>query len=1109
MKLTWILVLSTCLQVAGAPARSQGGITLSLHNVSLEQVFLEIKHQSKYKFLYNDEMIKKAGKVNVEVRNASIEMVLTQCFLHLPLGYKIKAGTIIVTHKEDEKKSVSIGGEVPKEKQGEDLPSVGGKVMDENGKPVAGATVIVKGTNIGTLTNDNGQFSLKDVKKNATLIISNIGYESQNIVLKGNNTINVILKIYVNRLDETVIIAYGATTERLKTGNVFSVKAADIAKQPVSNPLLALEGRVPGLFITQSTGLPGSGVTVRIQGLNSIASGNDPFYVIDGIPYTAQLLPTYANVLGGSGGAGVDGFRNGAGNPLSYINPADIESIDILKDADATSIYGSRAANGAILITTKKGKAGQTKVDINMQNGWGKVTRKLDLLNTQQYLQMRHEALRNDGLIPDSTVDFDLTAWDTTRYTDWQKVLIGGMAKYTDAQISVSGGNTSTQFLAGAGYHRETTVFPGDLSDQKGSLHFSINHISLNQKFRFQLTGNYLVDNNRLISTDLTQTAITLAPDAPPLYNADGSLNWAPLASGNSTWQNPLSYLSQKYKNKANNLVSSALISYQILPGLDIKSSFGYTYQQSNETDLYPLIFNAPEQRPFLERSSSFANNNITTWIVEPQVSYETMIGKGKLMSLIGTTIQQNNSNTLKLSAAGFISDAVLEDPSAAAHLGTDAYIASVYKYNALFSRINYNWKDKYLINFNGRRDGSSRFGSKNRFHDFSSIGAGWVFSNEPFIQKNLPIVSFGKIRGSYGTTGNDQISNYLFLSQYKTPPNVLTPYQGSPGLLPNGLYNPYLQWEETKKLQFGLDLGFFKDRVLLNMNYFHNRSSNLLLPYTLPLITGFGSITKNFPATIQNSGWEFALNTMFFQAKDFTWSGNINLTLPENKLVAFPNLTSSSYADILVIGQPITVRKVFHLLGVDPATGVYQFADSHGKSTSSPVFPVDQTVLENPSPKFYGGIENRFRYKGFELDFLFQIVKQTGVNYVYGNYPGGFYWGNQPVSVLDRWQKAGDIAAQQRYNTDYSLFTQYGNAAYSSDAAWSDASYIRLRNVSLSWQFPGIWMRKAHIQNCRLYMQGENLLTITHYKGLDPETPGSSFLPPLRIWTMGVQLTL
>ncbi len=1094
VKLCTFILLAGCMH-AYATGYGQK-ITLSEKDVPLTKVFKEIKKQTGYQFLYISEQLQQANKVTIAIKDASLEEVLEYCFREQPLGFEIKDKTVIVRPKARLISSLQQGV-TPRA-----LIEVRGVITDENGAPAQGVNVMVRGTNKATTTNLRGEFVLSGVDENAVLLVSSVGYDRQEIWVKNKAIINTQLRVAVGNLDELQVIAYGKTTKRFSTGNIATVKASDIEKQPVNNPLLALQGRVPGLFITQATGVPGSGVTVRIQGQNSITKGNDPLYVIDGIPYISQLLSRLNGIFRNSGSP--DG---GNGNPMSYINPADIESIDILKDADATAIYGSRAANGAILITTKKGKAGQTKADINMQTGWGKVAKRMDLLNLEQYLEMRHEALANDGAPPSiSNGDYDLLLWDSTRSTDWQKTLIGGTAKYTDIQINTSGGNTSTQFLIGAGYHKETTVFPGNLSDQKGSLHFTITNNSSNQKFRIQLMGNYLADYNRLISSDPTLDALILPPNAPAPYNADGTLNWAQDSQGNSSWTNPLSYLYNKYKNNTTNLINNVNISYRILPGLEIKSSLGYTNLRSNEITINPLTSVKPERRDNSSRSAVYANSSINSWIIEPQASYKCSVGKGTLELLVGTSFQQINKNFLYQFGLGFNSDLVLEDIKSAPTVVVSSTISSIYKYSAAFSRFFYNWQDKYIVNVTARRDGSSRFGSKNQFHSFGAVGVGWVFAKEKIIQTNFPFVSFGKLRGSFGTTGNDQIGDYQFLNLYN-PTSVGNPYQGASGLVPNGLPNPYLQWEETKKLQFGLDFGFFNDRILFNVTYAQNRSSNELLSYSLPILTGFSSVIRNFPATVQNTSLEFSLSTIIFKAKTFSWSSNINLTVPKNKLIAFPNLATSTSANTLVIGQPITLVKVFHLLGVDPATGKYQFADSKGNATFTPNSITDKTVFINTSPTYYGGFQNSIQFKGIELDVFFQFVKQKGKNYSLGYYPGDYL--NEPTSVLNRWKKPGDIATIQRYNTNYSLNSQFSNASNTSDAAWADASYIRLKNVSLSWVLPERIRRKAHLQGCRLYFQGQNLLTFTNYTGMDPETLSLNSLPPLRMLTFGVQVSL
>lgn len=1093
MKIAAILLLATCLQVTAAGHAQK--ISLSEKDAPIEKIFKKIERMTDYKFLYMSELLDKANKVTISVKDASVEQVLDLCLKEQLFDYEINETTIVIRPR------LGVKNKVSPELTISELIDVSGKVTDNEGRPLIGANVKVRGTNIGVTTDNNGNFLLKNVSESAVLEISFVGHEMKTLTVRGVGFVSIALDQKLSLLDETVVIAYGTTTRRLNTGNVSTVKATDIEKQPVNNPLLALQGRVPGMEITQSTGLPGSGVKVQIRGQNSIQSGNDPLYIIDGVPYFSQNITTGLNgILGYSG-------TSAAGSPLSNINPADIESIDVLKDADATAIYGSRGANGVVLLTTKKGKVGKMKVDVNMQSGFGKVTRKLDVLNTRQYLDMRYEAYNNDSRIPSIATGYDLTVWDTTRNTDWQKELIGGTSQYNDLQANLSGGNVNIQYLVGGGYHKETTVFPGDMADKKGSILFNINCVSANQKFRLMLSGNYLADNNKLMAQDLTTLAITLPPDAPPLYKQDGSLNWAPNPSGFGTWQNPLTYLLLKFNNSTTNLISNAIISYKVFRGLEIKSNFGYTNTQSDQYNLFPSTYSDPAKRQSLgnsARSARFAYNTIRSWIIEPQANYSVPIGRGTLTALIGTTIQQSKSNGQNVNGYGYSNDLVLRDITSASSVAISS-INSMYKYNALFGRINFNWKDKYLANLTARRDGTSRFGPANRFHNFKAIGIGWVFSKEEFIQRNLSFISFGKLRTSYGTTGNDQVGDYSFLDLYN-PISGYT-YQGVTGIMPVRLFTPDLAWEETRKLEAGIELGFLKEKVVLMASYYSNRSSNQLTSYTLPYVTGFASISKNLDALVQNTGWEFLLNTTNVTTKDFRWTSSINLTVNRNKLVSVAPGMSDNYK--MLTGYPLGTNYHSNLLGVDPVTGLYQFGDGKGGATLRPD-TLDYFLSARPHntlPKFYGGFQNSIIYKGFQLDFLFQFVKQIGRNYLYAGIPGTLR--NQPVTVLSRWQKPGDISSIQRFSHFNSTVSSSWNYALYSDQGYSDASFIRLKNLSLSWQLPDLWRDKIHFQNFRIFIQAQNLFVITNYQGIDPENQNASSLPPLRIITVGVQVTL
>lgn len=1111
MRLTIFLLTAAILQVsAKAPAQS---ITYSCRNASLQQVFSAVRAQTGYLVFYDYNTIESARPVTLTVKNIPLSDFLKKVLAGRQLDFAIEKKTVFIRRNP-------VADALSDDLQAQPAPPAGHDVTvhvtDTAGQPLPGASVTVKGTKQGGSTDTKGNITLSGLGGNETLIISYVGYETKEINDDGRQYIAIVLSANGDPLDELQVIAYGTTSQRLTTGNLATVTAKDIEKQPVSNPLLALEGRVPGLFITQSSGVPGAGIQTMIQGQNSIASGNDPFYVIDGVPYISQLITINSSnggVLGvtgtTSGNYGVYNSHQSNGNPLSFINPNDIESITVLKDAEATAIYGSKAANGAVLITTKKGKAGETKVNLSLQNGWGKVTRHVKLLDTQQYLEMRHEAFANDGVTP-GQADYDVNGdWDTTRYTDWQKQLIGNTAHYTDLYADVSGGNQNIQALFGVTYHKETTVFATPYSYSAPTVHFSINTQTSNKKFTAQLTGSYMTNTNELPSVDLTATAMSLPPDAPRLLNPDGSINWAQDSNGSSTLSsNPYAQFLNHYHNQTNNLTSNAVLNYSPVAGLSIKTSFGYTNMQSNETTTNPLSAIAPEYRGTRSASALYGNNSISSWIIEPQVTYNHKFHFGALDVLAGGTFQQQKSEGKLFDGYGYSDDALLDDAAAAVRIYSWGQTSSLYRYNALYGRVNYNLADKYILEGTFRRDGSSRFGTNDQLHNFGSVGAAWIFSELKTLKENVKWLSFGKIKTSYGTTGNDQIGDYQYLSLYTSYPPTIS-YQGQSRLLPQSLSNPDLQWEETHKTNFGLDLGFFSNRILINADYYINQSSNQLLTYPLASITGFSGVAANLDATVRNYGWELTWTSQNVRSKQFQWTTNFNLTIPKNKLVQFANLANSGYADVYVIGKPITIAKAFKLIGVDPETGFYEVLKANGQTTTSDVtFPDDLFERVNLAPKFYGGFDNQFRYKSFSLDVLFQFVNRLGYNYKYGFVAGTL--SNVPAWVLDRWQKPGDKAAFEKFTSGQNSFNMGPGlwASSQSTEAYDHAAYIRLKNLSLSWNWPDSWTKKLHVQSGSLFLQGQNLLTITNYQGIDPESLNYNTLPPLRVITLGIKAT-
>lgn len=1070
-------------------------VTIHVKEVTLQKALEKLEKAAQVKFVYSRNYLNLDHTVTLDASRRKLGEVLTELLTPITIGFSAQDASDFIFLAELEKMdSTSQRVNTPSvEFFAAPAPhAVTGKVISgADNAPMPGVNVIVKGTTNGTSTDAEGKFSISADNENV-LVFSFIGFKPFETAVGDRSEINVTLQEDLTNLDEVVVMGYGTTTKRLKTSSIARLTDEEISKQPVTNPLAALDGRLPGVYITQNTGTPGGSFTVRVRGQNSISSGNDPLYIVDGVPFTSTPMgSTYSSLN-----------ITQMGSPLNSINPADIESIEVLKDADATAIYGSRGANGVVLITTKKGKAGTTKVDFNVYTGVQQVTRTMDLLNTQQYLTMRKEAFKNDGVAMTTGTAQDLLVWDTTRYTDWQKLLIGNTAHTTDAQGSVSGGNSNTQFLIGGGFHRETTVFPGDFSYQKGSSHFNLTHTSADQKFKVSFSGSYVTDKNFLPFTDPTYIAMYTPPDAPQIYDANGKLNWGP-ANGN--FSNPFAITQQNYKANTDNIVSNAMFSYKLFKGFQLKSSFGFTSLNMSQIGKKLSTSINPITASYTFPTSIFSNNSIKTWIIEPQAEYQKNIGLGKLTALVGTTFQQNINSRYDLTATGFSSDALMDNILSASKVVPSLSLYTQYKYEAVFGRLSYDWDGKYLVNLTARRDGSSRFGPNRRFATFGAAGAAWIFSKESFFTNSdfFRFISFGKIRGSYGTTGNDQIPDYGFMDLWSS---TTYPYQGQSSLYPTRLYNPGNGWERNRKLEAGIELGFNNDKLQLSVSYYNNRSSNQLVSYPLPSTTGFSSIKSNLPAVVQNTGVEIGLTSTNLQTKALTWTTSFNLTVPRNQLVSYPNLAGSSYANTFVVGQPLSIVKAYHFTGVDPVTGVNQYQDVNGDSNLS--FPSDLQALKKVTQDFYGGVQNSLQYKNWRLNFLIQYVKQQGRNYLYawGNAPG--MMNNQPAFVMNRWQKSGDV-------TDIQMFTQdYGSAAYNAfsnysigDNTVSDASFIRFKTVSLSYQFGGKWLEKAAMKNARIYLQAQNLFTITNYQGLDPESQSIN-IPPLRVITVGAQLT-
>lgn len=1077
-----VLLLTAFMQFATA-ANAQK-ISIDRKNAPLTDVFKDIKKQSGYGFVIPKQLLKQAHPVTLKIKDASLVEVLDKCLNDQPLIYRIESQLIVITEKQS-----PVAQNTPGESE---LINLRCLVTDENGKPLMGATVRVMGIIRAVTTNDDGLFYMANVKIGSVLSISFVGYQTTEVKVS-DKLRQVFLKADNSSLDEIKIIAYGTTTARKGTGDVSTITAQDIARQPVSDVLQALQGRVPGLVVKPTSGFFSGGYTLKIRGNNNIPLGglvvSDPLYVIDGVPLSA-----------GSGDGSGRGLNQnlisgpaGGQNPLLYLNPSDIESISVLKDADATALYGSRGANGVILITTKKSKPGKTLVDVNVFTGYSQQSKKLNLMNTQQYLTMRREALKNDGFTADPGLDYDLLGWDTTRNVNWQEQLLS-TAKTTDAQIGFSGGDEKTTFRLNTGYHQETPPFPGDFSERRISSLLNISHSEFNQKLKTDLIINYANTFSNLPNSDITG-AVLEAPNAPDIYNAAGKLNY----EGWSPAQFPRAFtaLEKPYKAGTNTLLGSIVVDYSILTNLHFNVSGGYTYIDQHQTLLNPG--SAQDPTGTIRRESTFGQNKFNTWLLEPTLRWSLPFKNSKLETLIGATYQENIVDGNKISLGGFTNDSQLENRAAASEFFFPGSNYAQTKIQSLYGRINYTLSDRYIVNINLRRDGSSRFGPGNRFGNFGSVAAAYIFSEEEAVKNALPFLSFGKLTGSYGTTGSDQIGDYAYLSTYNPG---YSSYNGNPVLLLNNADNPNYKWTVNKKLNVSLNLGFFKDRLLLGTTYYRNRTGNQLVNYQLPNFTGFSYVIANLPALVQNKGLEFQLITKNIQTARFNWNTSVNFSINRNKLLAFPGLEGSTYASEFTIGQPISRTALYHYTGLNKQTGEYTFEDKNQNGTLDPI--KDQSFYSN-DPSFTGGIDNNIQLGNFSLNFFFIFTKQKGFENIY-NYVPGATEANQSTALIDNhWQKPGDDKKYARFTTYGEDIINYGQ----SDALWVDASYIRLQNASISYNIPSSFWRIAHMPNTRISFQGQNLLTITGYKGTDPSNPVQQLnLPSRRFLTARVQFT-
>jgi TonB-linked SusC/RagA family outer membrane protein len=1092
MRLTVLLLTAAFLNVQ-ATGKGQN-ITLTGKDLTLQQVFKAIEKQSGYVALGNEGLFTGIKTVSLSVSNLTVKEVLDIALKDMAIRYIIKGKTIVLSRKP--------AGKDPDEGHGKkyqhwllvDAITVRIRVTDSVGHPLHGATITVRNKKISGVTGADGMLSL-NLNPGDVIEVSFVGYGKQYITIKNNSaTIDVMLRPAENQMEEFVFKGYYSESRKLSTGSVGKIRTEEIERQPVGDIMGAMYARIPGVEITQATGMPEGNFNIVIRGQNSLRNyagnnGNLPLYIVDGVPIDLSKMNTgasrYAYPVGINGmGLGVSGV-----SPLSGFNPSDIASIEILKDADATAIYGSRGANGVVVITTKKRADGEQKAEINFSSGSGKVTRMLDMLHTEDYIRLRKERHQNDGTVPGPS-EYDINgAWAQQKYTDWQRVLFGKSATMTNGQAAISGGDGQLGYRFAIGYNRETSVFPGDFGAQRKQTSLHLNHRSKNKKLQADFSINYSIGTTDLPMEDITSQATRLAPNSPDLVDANGNLVWDPGVN------NLLVYTRQPYRADRKNLLASVNISYELWKNLVIKTSLGINNAYRDEIFKSPAsAFRIPEKSI---SSSWFGNTNNESWTVEPQLTYQFNQGKHRVNMLVGMSFDHRSYETGEQIASGFSSEALMDNINAVpASSIITRFGMTDYRYSGGFGRINYTFGDKYVLNLTGRRDGSSRFGYGRQFANFAALGAAWIFSREQAFEFLHPVMNFGKLRTSYGSAGSDQAPDYSFLNLYGNSGD----YDGVRSLIPTQLFNPDFAWEINRKFEVALETSWFSDRLQLNIAWYRNRSSNQLVGNPLPPSAGFNSVTANMPAVVQNTGLEIDLTARVIQKREWSWTAGFNISVPQNKLIAFPGIEGSAFNSQYTVGHSLNIRKKYEYTGIDQQTGLFTVRDVDGNGVYT---TIDRTQLMFTGRRFSGGVTSNLSWKQFQLDVLLQFVKQQGQNYLsFMGYPT-IANSNFPVEILNHWQKTGDQA-------DFQKLTVTGNKAHGlfseSNASVSDASFIRLKNISLAYTLPEKIGKQLHMKLARVFIQGQNLLTLTRYRGLDPESQGLG-LPPLTMLVGGVQL--
>ena len=1066
MKLSFLFVFLMLFQLKAESGYAQNTkITLDMGTSSVIEVMNEIESISEFRFFYSKENLGLDKEVLIKVKNKKIADVLKLLFPNDLINYKVIDRHIILTKSTEA--SIGIDSNMEAEDSGTVLQSsVTGTVTDENGQPLPGANIVEKGTTNGTQTDFDGNYSISLTSNNPILVFSYIGFKTQEKLVGQNTTIDATLVPDQEGLDEVVVIGYGSLKKSDITGAVGSISEEDLRTVPVLSLDQSLQGRLAGVQVTQAAAQPGGAVSIRIRGGNSITAGNEPLYVIDGFV--------------------------GAGD-LNSINPNDIESVEILKDASATAIYGSRGANGVVLITTKRGESGRMQIEFNTYGGIQEVRKELDLLNASEYAALVNEVSEQNGnpaVFPNPAA--------LGNGTNWQEELFR-TAPMQNYQISFSGGSKAVNYLFSANYFNQDGIV-----ENTGFKRYSVrSNVSANLTDKLNFGSSLTIsrtDRSRIgLEGDefdgkgiITNTLI-FSPTQP----ADARVN---LDFG-AERGNPLSYMQEVTDNSIiNRVLGNMFLEYEVTPGLFVKSSFGADiFQRKDNFYLPSSIF---EGEP-VNGQATIGTNNSLNWLNENTISYRKIFGdKHDINLLAGITAQRFESESLSATSLDFANDVLTFNDLGAGRNNAIAPSSGGNEW-ALFSylfRANYIYDNKYLFTATGRYDGSSRFGADNKYAFFPSGAFGWRISNEPFMESSK-VISNLKLRTSYGITGSQEIGTFQSLAalgndQLAFGENITV------GYFPVRFSNPDLKWETTSQLDIGLDYGFFTGKINGSIDYYYKRTTDLLLNVPVPLSTGFTTALRN-TGELENRGLEFSLNTVNIDS-DFYWETSFNYSFNQQEIldlgpddeIILPDLGGGfnvGSLGIIKVGEPLGTFFGFktdgilqnqaevEASGMDVATtnpGDRKLVDTNNDGI---VDSDDRVILGQSVPKSFGGITNKFVYKGIDLSVFFQWVEGNSILNLQRTLlenPTGEV--NQLAVVNNRWTESNPSNTIPRAGS-----TNVGQVL---DTFVEDGSFLRMRNITLGYDLKNSLIKNDFINQARVYITGNNLLTFTKYKGFDPE---------------------